>query len=639
MSGRPRVGSLFAGVEGFGQGLEQAGFEVAWQVEIDKDAVSVLERHYPTVRRYRDVREVRGLHSIDKRNGSSPDLLQFTNGDSPMMDHAVTVGAENDSVLQTMRTATSFGNDVVGIAGGFPPAAAHALVTEPATNGLHPGAAIRVGLSLGDDVGSSAIPGISTYLVPPFGPGSQLTGRRDSALMPPNESVTGLGEVTASASAGNRVHTREYTAGSPGELEPVDVIVGGFPCQDLSVAGKQVGLSGARSGLFWEIVRIVGEMREATNGRYPAIVVLENVPGLLSSGLSRSNPGGDFALVLRGLQELGAAVAYRILDAQFFGVPQRRRRVFIVADFAPVGIGERRAAEILSLFEGMCGHSQESGTAGEGAPVDAESGAHSYSESGQGWWRHGIGAIRAEGENRPSRPSSIVTTPVAAFGGNRQSGALDVATACNAHGGPHGRLDFESETFVVGAITPGAHPGSYNGQDAYTGHEVPCVANSVQASAGHHGHSSPRGDGSDNLVVGAVAFHLTQDPINGGTRPAVGAGNRDGCATVGVATFHEAQITSKVNRTRVEPGRPADTLNGDARIGLDQADPGGMTVRRLMPVEVERLMGFPDGWTRYRADGSEIPDGPRYRLCGNAVVTSVAAWIGRRLRAALERAS
>ncbi len=87
-------------------------------------------------------------------------------------------------------------------------------------------------------------------------------------------------------------------------------------CQDLSVAGKQAGLSGTRSGLFWEAVRIVREMREATEGRYPAVVVLENVPGLISSGVTHDNPGGDFALVLAGLQELGAAVAYRILDAQ-----------------------------------------------------------------------------------------------------------------------------------------------------------------------------------------------------------------------------------------------------------------------------------------------------------------------------------
>jgi DNA (cytosine-5)-methyltransferase 1 len=135
-----------------------------------------------------------------------------------------------------------------------------------------------------------------------------------------------------------------------------------------------------------------------------------------------------------------------------------------------------------------------------------------------------------------------------------------------------------------------------------------------------------------------VAFHLTQDPINGAESPALGAGNQHGCATVGVATFHEAQITSKANRTRVEYGRPADTLNGDPRIN-DVDARVGMVVRRLTPRECERLMGWPSDHTRYRADGSEIPDGPRYRMIGNGVVAPVAAWIGRRLRTALEAVS
>src|SRR5690606_18641642 len=133
--------------------------------------------------------------------------------------------------------------------------------------------------------------------------------------------------------------------------EPVDAIIGGFPCTDLSLAGKRKGLAGERSGLFYEFLRIVGEMREATHGRYPAVALFENVDGLLSS-----NGGRDFAHVLAGLQELGAAVSFRVWDAQFFRVPQRRRRVFILADFAPVGVGEERAAQVLALREGLCRH-------------------------------------------------------------------------------------------------------------------------------------------------------------------------------------------------------------------------------------------------------------------------------------------
>ena len=96
------------------------------------------------------------------------------------------------------------------------------------------------------------------------------------------------------------------------------IITGGFPCQDLSVAGKRAGLAGERSGLFWHIARLV----EETQTEY---FVLENVPGLLSS-----NKGADFGLVIGTMAELGYSVAWRVLDAQYFGVPQRRKRVFIV---------------------------------------------------------------------------------------------------------------------------------------------------------------------------------------------------------------------------------------------------------------------------------------------------------------------
>ena len=144
------------------------------------------------------------------------------------------------------------------------------------------------------------------------------------------------------------------------QIEPVSVITFGSPCQDLSIAGRRAGLQGERSGLFLEAVRIIKEMREATNGVYPAFAVWENVPGAFSS-----NKGEDFRQVLQELARLcdntvsiprppkkwlnaGAimgdswSIAWRILDAQYWGVPQRRRRIALVVDF-----GGNRAAEIL----------------------------------------------------------------------------------------------------------------------------------------------------------------------------------------------------------------------------------------------------------------------------------------------------
>ena len=123
------------------------------------------------------------------------------------------------------------------------------------------------------------------------------------------------------------------------------IIVGGFPCQDLSVAGKRRGLAGERSGLFFEVVRLL----EETKAKW---FILENVPGLLSS-----NGGRDLGIVIGALAELGYGVAYRILDAQYFGVPQRRRRIFIVGCLGDDG---RTPAKILSISEGRSRYLEES---------------------------------------------------------------------------------------------------------------------------------------------------------------------------------------------------------------------------------------------------------------------------------------
>ena len=158
-----------------------------------------------------------------------------------------------------------------------------------------------------------------------------------------------------------------------GKIEPVDIITFGSPCQDMSVAGRRDGLDGSRSSLFYEAIRIIKEMRYATNGKYPRYIVWENVPGAFSS-----NGGEDFKAVLEaviGVAEPntqvpmpeknrwpyadcymgdGWSVAYRVLDAQFWGVPQRRKRIYLVADFAG-----GRAFDILFKSEGLSGYSAE----------------------------------------------------------------------------------------------------------------------------------------------------------------------------------------------------------------------------------------------------------------------------------------
>ena len=148
----------------------------------------------------------------------------------------------------------------------------------------------------------------------------------------------------------NDVTTAIEWADEIGLTGNIDLVCGGFPCQDLSVAGKRAGLSGARSGLFYDALRFATHTKAKT-------ILLENVPGLLSS-----NQGRDFGAVLTALAESGYSnIEWRVLDSQFFGVPQRRRRIFIVAS-----VGTEPFRQILSLCESSTGDSQTSQQEGQG---------------------------------------------------------------------------------------------------------------------------------------------------------------------------------------------------------------------------------------------------------------------------------
>ena len=192
----------------------------------------------------------------------------------------------------------------------------------------------------------------------------------------------------------NMKHLGSVTDVHGGDIEPVDIITFGSPCQDLSVAGKRAGLKHeangdeetTRSGLFMEAVRIIKEMRKATNGEYPTFAVWENVPGAFSS-----NKGEDFRTVLEELIKIveptavmpavpkngwpyadsycgdGWSLAYRVFDAQYLGVPQRRRRIYLVLD-----LRGQRAAEILFKSEGLQGYFETGRTTWKGVAADAE---------------------------------------------------------------------------------------------------------------------------------------------------------------------------------------------------------------------------------------------------------------------------
>ena len=183
-------------------------------------------------------------------------------------------------------------------------------------------------------------------------------------------------------------HYGDVSALSGADLEPVDIITFGSPCQDMSVAGRRAGLDGSRSNLFYEAVRIAKEMREATNGRYPTWLCWENVPGAFSS-----NGGADFKAVLDEIRKIkdpeadtprparwpnagcvladDHSVAWRVFDAQYWGVPQRRKRIYLVADLAG-----QRAGKVLFESEGLSGYTPQGFCSWQGSAGAAEEGTH-----------------------------------------------------------------------------------------------------------------------------------------------------------------------------------------------------------------------------------------------------------------------
>ena len=214
------------------------------------------------------------------------------------------------------------------------------------------------------------------------------------------------------------------------------VLTGGFPCQDLSTAGKRAGLSGARSGLFWEICRLLDE----TKAQW---FVLENVPGLLSS-----NQGRDMGTVVGALAELGYGIAYRILDAQYFGVPQRRRRVVIVGHLGDNG---HSPAQVLALTESSSWRTEPRNTTRKAVTRNVGDSVESDSTSGV------------------SNSLSLPPTSVWPVRAQQHHVNYSVTRPQVSDGLGSDDMTWLPIRNVVGALSIGAHPGGFNGQDAYTG--------------------------------------------------------------------------------------------------------------------------------------------------------------------------
>ena len=207
----------------------------------------------------------------------------------------------------------------------------------------------------------------------------------------------------------------------------VDVVAWGSPCQDLSVAGKRAGLTGERSGLFHQGIRIIKELRELSNGKYPTWSIWENVAGALSS-----NNGADFGEVLYEMDEAGACFSeWSMLDAQYFGVPQRRRRVFVLSCFDP-SVASRSPEKILTVGESSGGNSAKGKQAGQGATTEA---AEGFGNSGFSKWAGTDQAITLSARDYKGPNTLMVEEP---FTPSSHAGYSDGVGTLRANGGDLG---------------------------------------------------------------------------------------------------------------------------------------------------------------------------------------------------------
>ena len=426
------------------------------------------------------------------------------------------------------------------------------------------------------------------------------------------------------------MHVGSVTELKGDEIQPVDIITFGSPCQDLSIAGQRKGLKGSRSGLFMEAIRIIEEMRLATNGKYPAFIIWENVPGAFSSG-----GGADFRAVLEKITKAsipmppggrwadagmvrGAAVdtAWRVLDAQFWGVPQRRKRICLIGDF-----GGQRAGEILFKPESLLGYTpksreQKQEIAGQSADSVRTENSRTGGIIGLNF-AHADSVVRTFTDKAPTLMQNMKRgsgrTPCVMYEekrnviplshevtGNKASNGLGVGEV----GGPCRTL-----------TTAGVHSVFYEAYQ-HSGYRESRISGTITAN------QAKMVTGSTPLVVQTdrKTFELNQ---HGG--------------------YRESEVNGTLRKAGDDCGGESETIITEKYRERNTKDilkravqKVTYVIRRLTPVECERLQGYPDNWTKYGADGTEIADTARYRAIGNSICVYCAERVYRGILDALE---
>ena len=339
------------------------------------------------------------------------------------------------------------------------------------------------------------------------------------------------------------VRTAIEFADTIGLVGRTDLVCGGFPCQDVSVAGKRAGLAGERTGLFWDALAFTTHVE----ARW---LLLENVPGLLTS-----NQGRDFGTILLALDDAGFChLEWRVLDSQFFGVPQRRRRVFLVAS---TSVPDRRP--LLAEWEGCGWDPATYREARQAATCDVEGGSAAgfYSTAGS----HGVNLLPEQSPTVKVGSGLGIPSPPAVIAFNWQNGG--------GYGNANPGLGITEEG--TGPLSTSQVPAVAAWWDGGG------IAPTIDSSLASKGQMMP--DKGRMFAVVAPTLSASNNPSR---------------------SPQSAEVTAQVKATHDAVG----------------------VVRRLTPIECERLQGFPDDWT------AGLADSHRYKQMGNAVTVNVAHYIG-----------
>lgn len=433
-------------------------------------------------------------------------------------------------------------------------------------------------------------------------------------------------------------HYGDITKITASAVQTVNVIIGGSPCQDLSVAGKRAGLNGERSGLFMEQIRIIKEMRENDKraGRSaefirPRFMVWENVPGAFSS-----NKGEDFRSVLEETARIadetaavprppkgkwrtsgailgdGWSIAWRVLDAQFWGVPQRRRRIALLADF-----GGQSAPEILFERKGVPRNIETCGAQGQRTAVDIKDSIDTANRAGAVYCIQGNCIDRAD-----------------TAGGNGKGWTEDVSYTLTTVDRP--AVCYDARENGDGKIVPTLTGGH---ESRITDYTALCIGNgqadqfklSEKVGTLNCMHDQQAIITIDRAAFNQVEnaqydFEIADDGINS-TLVSKGP-SAICCAFQGQASESVGISASNTTSPTIQAKKQADVMT---KIGICYI------VRRLTPLECERLQGFPDGWTNIgewtdsKGKVHKSSDGARYKALGNSIAIPPWTWILKRL--------